>query len=135
MVLLDAPPVVAVTMPKSCLPWQMEYCLQSQRGDTEGTGPTGQVSSASRLKRIFSSGPEPAKSRDQKEYQYTTITMVSQQELAMIDLTRISCRVDDGAEDLTEALDMARTALANGINIIAATPHFSKYPIGKEFRL
>ena len=47
----------------------------------------------------------------------------------MIDLhTHILPGVDDGAEDLTEALDMARTALANGINIIAATPHFFQIP-------
>ena len=47
----------------------------------------------------------------------------------MIDLhTHILPGVDDGAEDLTEALDMARTALANGINVVAATPHFFQIP-------
>lgn len=47
----------------------------------------------------------------------------------MIDLhTHILPGVDDGAEDLAEALEMARTALSNGINVLAATPHFFQIP-------
>lgn len=47
----------------------------------------------------------------------------------MIDLhTHILPGVDDGARDLTIALDMGRFAVDGGITTIAATPHFYEIP-------
>ena len=47
----------------------------------------------------------------------------------MIDLhTHILPGVDDGAADLKVALDMGRSALLDGITVLAATPHFYEIP-------
>lgn len=44
--------------------------------------------------------------------------------------------VDDGAEDLTESLEMARLAADCGVTELAATPHFrGDYPDEKRFQL
>ncbi|NJN98158.1 MAG: protein tyrosine phosphatase, partial [Anaerolineales bacterium] len=46
----------------------------------------------------------------------------------MIDIhTHILPHVDDGARDLTESLDMARMAVADGLTHIFATPHHRDY--------
>ena len=47
----------------------------------------------------------------------------------MIDLhTHILPGVDDGAEDLVEALQMAEEAVKGGVTVVAATPHFFQLP-------
>ncbi|MGI6149842.1 MAG: CpsB/CapC family capsule biosynthesis tyrosine phosphatase, partial [Limnochordia bacterium] len=47
----------------------------------------------------------------------------------MIDLhTHILPGVDDGAEDLAMAIEMAEAAVRGGITVVAATPHFFQLP-------
>ncbi|MCK6629705.1 MAG: capsular biosynthesis protein [Anaerolineae bacterium] len=52
----------------------------------------------------------------------------------MIDIhTHILPHVDDGARDLTESLDMARMAVADGLTHLFATPHHRDYtPLSRQ---
>ena len=53
----------------------------------------------------------------------------------MIDLhSHILPDLDDGARTLEEALAMARIAVADGITVIAATPHSPESTMGKRYR-